>query len=77
MGNRIIRDITRDRIEAPVCHQAAIQHIQTEDDDIMHNLEELLASHPMMAKRVEQIRRFTSSQDYRQMQAMMDKNLVA
>ncbi len=57
--------------------QAAIQHIQTEDDDIMHNLEELLASHPMMAKRVEQIRRFTSSQDYRQMQAMMDKNLVA
>jgi len=57
--------------------QATIQHIQTEDDDIMHNLEELLASHPMMAKRVEQIRRFTSSQDYRQMQAMMDKNLVA
>ena len=57
--------------------QAAIQHIQTEDDDIMHNLEELMASHPMMAKRVEQIRQFASSQDYRQMQAMMDKNLVA
>jgi len=56
--------------------QAAIQHIETEDDDFMNNLGELLASHPMVAKRVEEIRRFTNSQAYRQMQVSMNKNLV-
>ncbi len=57
--------------------QAAIQHIEREDDDIMNNLEELLASHPMIAKRVEQVRQFASTPGYRQMQANMDKNLPA
>ncbi len=57
--------------------QAAIQHIAMEDDDLVNNLEELLASHPMIAKRVEQVRQFANSPSYRQMQAMMDKNLVA
>jgi Zn-dependent protease with chaperone function len=56
--------------------QAAIQHIETEDDDLMNNLNELLASHPMVAKRVEEIRRFTTSQDYHRMQLLMDKNLT-
>ena len=55
--------------------QAAMQHLETEDDNIMNNLEELLASHPMIAKRVEQIRQFTTTPEYRQMQASMDKNL--
>ena len=57
--------------------QAAMQHLETEDDNIMNNLEELLASHPMIAKRVEQIRQFTTTPEYRQMQASMDKNLAA
>ncbi len=57
--------------------QAAIQHIETEDDDLMNKLAEMLASHPMVAKRVEEIRRFTQTQDYRQMQARMDQNLAA
>jgi len=56
--------------------QAAIQHLESEDDDIMHNLEELLASHPMIAKRVEQIRQFTNTQEYHYIQSLMDKNLV-
>ncbi len=57
--------------------QAAMQHISTEDDDIMHNIEELTASHPMIAKRIEEIRRFSLTQEYRTMQALMDKNLAA
>lgn len=56
--------------------QAAIQHIETEDDDLMNNLAEMLASHPMVAKRVEQVRQFTRTPAYRQMQALMDKNLT-
>ena len=57
--------------------QAAMQHIETEDDDVLHKLEELLASHPMIVKRVEQIRRFTGSQQYLKLQSLMDKNLAA
>jgi Zn-dependent protease with chaperone function len=56
--------------------QAAMQHIERDDEDIMHNLEELLGTHPMVAKRVEQIRQFTNSQQYRTLQARMDQNLV-
>jgi Zn-dependent protease with chaperone function len=57
--------------------QAAIQHIETEDDDIMNNLEELLATHPLIARRLEQVRQFAKTPAYRQMQAQMDKNLMA
>jgi len=55
--------------------QAAMQHISTEDDDIMHNVEELIASHPMIAKRIEEIRKFSNTQEYRGMQSRMDQNL--
>ncbi len=57
--------------------QAAMQHIETEDDDLMNNLAEMLASHPLVARRVDQIRRFTRTPAYQQMQARMDKNLLA
>ncbi len=57
--------------------QSAIQHIEAEDDDIMHNLEELMASHPMIAKRLAQIHQFTNTEEYHSIQSLMDKNLVA
>jgi Zn-dependent protease with chaperone function len=56
--------------------QTAIQHIDQDDDDFMHNLEELIASHPMIAKRIEEIRNFVDTPAYRRMQASMDQNLV-
>jgi Zn-dependent protease with chaperone function len=55
--------------------QAAIQHIESEDDDILENIAELVATHPMVAKRVEEIRKFANSQAYRTLQAKMDLNL--
>jgi Zn-dependent protease with chaperone function len=56
--------------------QAALQHIEAEDDDILQNVGELLASHPMVAKRVDEIRKFAASQEYRDLQAKMDQNLA-
>jgi hypothetical protein len=55
--------------------QAAIQHIESEDDDILQNIAELAATHPMVAKRVDEIRKFANSQEYRILQAKMDQNL--
>jgi Zn-dependent protease with chaperone function len=57
--------------------QAAIQHIETEDDDIIHNLEEIVASHPMIAKRIGEIRNYSNTQAYHHLQSLMDKNLTA
>ena len=55
--------------------QTAIQRIEAADGDLTENIAELLASHPMISNRIEQIRRFTSTQEYRNLQAEMDKNL--
>jgi Zn-dependent protease with chaperone function len=57
--------------------QAAIQHLESEDDDVLHNLEELLATHPMIIKRVDELRRYTKSQQYQRLLARMDQNLAA
>jgi Zn-dependent protease with chaperone function len=56
--------------------QAAIQHIEVEDDDLANNLAELLASHPMIVKRIDQIREFASTSAYRELQAKVNKNLA-
>lgn len=53
----------------------AIQRIESEDDDLLNSLSELLATHPMIIKRIEQIREFTASINYRRLQSLMNKNL--
>lgn len=55
--------------------QAAIQQIEAEDDNILQNITELVATHPMIAKRVDEIRKFAASQEYHNLQAKMDQNL--
>jgi Zn-dependent protease with chaperone function len=55
--------------------RAALQHIETEDDDMMHNLEELIASHPMIAKRIDEIRNYSKTQAYVRLRSLMDQNL--
>jgi Zn-dependent protease with chaperone function len=56
--------------------QAAMQHIETDDGDIMHNLEELMASHPMIAKRIDEIRNYSNTSAYHSLRVMMNQNLV-
>lgn len=53
----------------------AIQRIESEDDDIVNNLSELLATHPMIIKRIEQIREFALSNQYQRLQTLMNQNL--
>ncbi len=57
--------------------QAAMQHIETEDDDIFNNFEELLASHPMIAKRINEIRDYSNTKAYHRLRVLMDQNLSA
>jgi Zn-dependent protease with chaperone function len=57
--------------------QAAMQHIETDDDDVLNNLEELVASHPMIVKRIHEIRNYSKTQAYQHLQSLMDQNLSA
>ena len=55
--------------------ERALQRIEAQDDDIMNNLGELFATHPMIIKRIEQIRRYATTLEYRNLQTKMDGNL--
>jgi Zn-dependent protease with chaperone function len=44
--------------------QRALQRIEAEDDDLLSNLSELLATHPMIVKRLEQIKDYARSKEY-------------
>ncbi len=56
--------------------QTAIQHIEGEDDQLVNNLAELLASHPMIIKRIDKLREYASTLQYRDLQARLDQNLA-
>jgi Zn-dependent protease with chaperone function len=51
--------------------QAAYQQLDAEDDNPWNNLVEGLASHPMLIKRIEALRRYAGTQEYARLQAKM------
>jgi Zn-dependent protease with chaperone function len=55
---------------------STIQRIEAEDDDLANNLNELLATHPMIIKRIAQIRSYARSPEYARLQSLMNQNLV-
>ena len=54
----------------------ALQRIEAEDDDILNNLGETLATHPMIIKRVEEIRKYATSAEYQKLQSQMNQNIL-
>jgi Zn-dependent protease with chaperone function len=54
----------------------AFQRIESEDDDIINVLGEILATHPMIIRRIEHIRNFVSSSEYKKLQSLVDQNLL-
>jgi len=60
---------------SPEAFERAFQRIQAEDDDPLSTLMELTATHPMIVKRIEQIHKYASSSEYKQVQGLMNKNL--
>ena len=52
-----------------------LKKIDEQDDSLGNNLSELLATHPMIIKRINQIRRFAGSNQYRRLQEGVNRNL--
>ncbi len=57
--------------------ELALRHIEAEDDHSLAGLGELLSTHPMMARRIEQLRHYAASAEYRRLQPLMARNVEA
>jgi Zn-dependent protease with chaperone function len=51
--------------------EAVYRQLHAEDDNIWNNLGEALASHPMLIKRIEALRQYAGTQEYKRLQARM------
>ncbi len=57
--------------------ERTLQRIEAEDDHALSGLGEALTTHPMMVRRIEQLRRYAGSNEYQRLQARMDQNVEA
>lgn len=55
----------------PAAVQLALKHVEAEDDDVANVVGELLATHPLMVRRIEALRRYAASGEYRRLQALV------
>jgi Zn-dependent protease with chaperone function len=52
--------------------QRALQVIERQDDSVLNQLGETLSTHPMIARRIEQIRKYAATREYANLQAYMN-----
>jgi Zn-dependent protease with chaperone function len=57
--------------------ERALQVIDAEDDHLLSNLGEALATHPMMIRRIEKLRDYATSAEYHRLQALVNQNVAA
>jgi Zn-dependent protease with chaperone function len=50
---------------------AAYRRLDAQDDDVANNLSEILATHPMLIKRITALRRYAGSSQYQRLQARL------
>lgn len=55
--------------------QRALASIEAEDHNLMNNMEELFATHPMIVRRIEMLRSYAASSRYQQLKTRMEQNL--
>lgn len=56
--------------------EMAYRQIDAEDDTWMGSLGEALSSHPMLIRRINELRRYAASPQYQRLQALVDQNLA-
>lgn len=60
--------------DTPAELQQVYQKLDAEDDSLWGNLGELLGTHPMLIKRIEKLRRYAGSNQYKRLQALVLHN---
>jgi len=64
-------------VRSPADMERILRHIETEDDSPLSSLGEVLATHPMTVRRIEALRRYAASAEYRRLQGLVDQNVVS
>jgi Zn-dependent protease with chaperone function len=62
-----------DAIRSMESWQQTLRRIDAEDDRLEGNLKELLASHPLIIKRLQALKQYASSAEYQHLQAQVDR----
>jgi Zn-dependent protease with chaperone function len=55
--------------------ERALAHIRAEDEGLLGDLGEVLATHPLMAHRIERLQRYARTAEYRRLQGLVDRNV--
>jgi Zn-dependent protease with chaperone function len=55
--------------------ERALRTIDAEDDRALSHLEEAFGTHPMTIKRIQRLRRYAASGEYRRLQGLVDRNV--
>jgi len=55
--------------------QLAYRQIDAEDDTFLGSLGEAFGTHPMVIRRIQELRRYAASSEYRRLQELVDRNL--
>jgi Zn-dependent protease with chaperone function len=58
-------------IRSPAELERALRRVDAEDDHALSGLGEALSTHPMTIRRIEQLQRYATSDEYRRLRAMM------
>ncbi len=56
--------------------ERALSYIEAEDDHALSSLSETLTTHPMTVRRIEELRRYATSSEYRRLQSLLDQNVA-
>ncbi len=59
----------------PDTYQRVMAQIEAEDDSLLSNMEELLATHPMIVRRINQLKNYIKSPAYQRLQSSLNQNL--
>jgi Zn-dependent protease with chaperone function len=57
--------------------ERALTMIDAQDDNVLNQFGELFQSHPMVIRRINQLREYAATSDYKNLQASMNRNLAS
>lgn len=60
----------------PVSLEEAMHNLETEDDTLLGNVSELLMSHPLAVKRINEIRQYAATAEYQRLRQSMAANIL-
>jgi len=60
----------------PETYRRALETIDAEDDHTMSGLTEALSTHPMLIRRIQELRGYAATQEYQRLQALVNQNVA-